>query len=220
MKNYKFFPKELPRLIVLFVLFYIFLATVLGVFFYKGNQSPKILNAVRFLPIPVAQVDSQLIWARKFIEYRSFMENFIARSSEAGQALDLERSLDRQVVDMLVQNFIIHRIADDFGIKVSSAEVDIAYKNLLVSENGEGPRSEISEDELKTILEELYGSDSSRLKEFIAITLLEEKIKNNIIEQVRFRHILVATKAEADKILDELQKDKSFDDLAKEFAKD
>lgn len=220
MKTYKFFPKKLPHVIVLFVLFYIFVAATLGILFYQGNQSPKVLNAARFFPIPVAKVDGQFIWARKFIEYRSFMENFIARSSEAGEALSLEQSLDRQVVDMLVQNFIINKIADDFDISISAAEIDEAYKNLLILENGEGPSEEVSEEELQTILEELYGSDSFRLKEFIGITLLENKIKSNVIEQVKFRHILVATEKEATSLISELKDNKDFAALAKEFSKD
>lgn len=220
MKTYKLFPKKLPHTIVLFVLFYIFIAAILGILFYQGSQSPKVLNAARFFPIPVAKVDGQFIWARKFIEYRSFMENFIARSSEAGQAVSLEQSLDHQVVDMLVQNFIIRKIADDFDVSISKLEIDEAYKNLLVLENGEGLKEEVSEDELQTILEELYGSDSFRLREFIGITLLENKIKSSVIEQVKFRHILVATEKEANNLISQLKNKKDFATLAKEFSKD
>lgn len=220
MKTYKLFPKKLPHTIVLFVLFYIFIAAILGILFYQGSQSPKVLNAARFFPIPVAKVDGQFIWARKFIEYRSFMENFIARSSEAGQAVSLEQSLDHQVVDMLVQNFIIRKIADDFDVSISKLEIDEAYKNLLVLENGEGLKEEVSEDELQTILEELYGSDSFRLREFIGITLLENKIKSSVIEQVKFRHILVATEKEANNLISQLKNKKDFAALAKEFSKD
>lgn len=218
--KYKYFPKRLPQLIFGLILFYLFITAFLGYIFYSGNTSPKLLNLTRFFPVPVIKVDGQLIWARKFIEYRNFMENFIARSSQAGEAINLDKSLNQQVVEILVQNFLIERIAKDFNIKISQEEVDASYKNLLVVENGEGPKENITEAELETILEELYGSDSKKLKEFIEIRLLENKIKQEIIKQVKFRYILVATQKEAEDIIKKLKSKGNFASLAKEFSKD
>lgn len=220
MTKYKYFPKRLPQAIFGLMIIYTLITASLGYAFYSGSNSPKVLNLTRFFPVPVAKVDGQLIWAKKFIEYRNFMENFIARSSQAGEAVDLEKSLDQQVIEILVQNFLIERIAKDFNINITQQEIDTAYKNLLVVENGEGPAEEISEAELETILEELYGSDSAKLKEFIAVRLLEDKIKQEVIKQVKFRHILVATQKEAADIIKELESGKDFAALAKEFSKD
>ncbi len=211
-------PKALPWVIVLLIAIYLGITVGVGRAFLAGSESPKILAAASWLPIPVARVDGQLVWARQYLQYRTFIQTFIERAQQNGQPIDTATPLNDQVIQLLVSNRTVERAAKTAGIRVSNEEIDAAYSEILVAQGGGGEAREVSEEELNTILHELYGSTQGQLRELIRVRLLENKVRQEVLEQVNFRQILVTDEAKANELLGKIQGGEAFDGLAKEFS--
>lgn len=212
-------PRWLPWTIAAASILYLALAIGVAIPLLAGNDSPKVRALARWLPIPVARVDGQLIWAREYLDYRTFIETFVARSKEAGQAINPETPIGQQVLNLLVSNTTIERAANASGVNVGAAEVNAAFKDILVLQGGDGQAREVSQEELDTILQELYGSSQEQLRDLIRIRLLQDKVKNELLEQVHFRQILVAEDGQARDLINRLKEGGNFADLAKEQSK-
>lgn len=210
-------PRWLPWAIAGLTVLYLVTAVAVGSVLLRGDDSPRIRALARWLPIPVARVDGQLIWARDYLDYRTFIETFVARSNEAGQAIDTTAPIGQQVINLLVSSTTIERAARADGISVTSAEVQGAFDDILVAQSGQEPR-EVTEDELNTILHELYGSSKERLYDLIRIRLYEDKVKSELLEQARFRHILVQDEGKAKDLIDQLKGGADFSQLAKDHS--
>ena len=207
-----------PWLIVAVIAVYLLTTVVVGRSFLAGSESPKILAAATWLPIPVARVDGQLIWARQYLLYRTFIQTFIERAQQNGQAIDTATPLNEQVIQLLVSNRTVERAAKRANIHVEAKEIDAAYSDILVAQGGGGEAREVSEEELNTILHELYGSTQNQLRELIRVRLLENKVRQQVLEQVNFRQILVTDEAKAAELIQKIQAGEAFDALAKEFS--
>lgn len=210
-------PRWVPWTIAGLTVAYLLTAVIVGAALLRGNDSARVRALARWLPIPVARVDGQLIWARDYLDYRTFIETFVARSNEAGQAIDTAQPIGQQVINLLVSNTTIERAARADGIAVSSAEVQKAFDDILIAQSGQEPR-EVSEEELNTILHELYGSSKTRLYDLIRIRLYEDKVKSDLLEQVQFRHVLVGDEAKARELIGQLQNGGDFAQLAKDHS--
>lgn len=210
-------PKWLPWVIAGVLLAYLLTAAIVGTLLLRGNDTNVVASLSRWLPIPVARVDGQLIWARQYLDYRAFIETFVARSNEAGEAINPDTPIGQQVINLLISNTVIERATKDAGLTVRSSELDAAFDDLLVAQSGDAPR-QVSEQELEQILEELYGSSKERLRDLIAVRLLEDKVRNELLQQVRFRHILIQDEGRAKEVLQRLKDGGNFEELAREFS--
>lgn len=210
-------PRWLPWVIAGALVLYFAVAAVTGTLLLRGNDSATVRSLARWLPIPVAKVGGQLVWAREYLDYRTFIETFVSRSNEAGEAIAPETPIGQQVINLLVSNTTIERAASDGGISVTAADVDAAFNELLVARSGEASR-EVSEQELEQILHELYGSSQERLRDLIRIRLLEDKVRNELLQQVHFRHILIQDEGRAKEVLQRLKDSGNFEELAREFS--
>ncbi|MBI4023150.1 peptidylprolyl isomerase [Candidatus Berkelbacteria bacterium] len=211
------FPKWLPWTIAGLLFLYLLSAAIASALLLRGNDASQVRALARWLPVPVARVDGQLIWAREYLDYRAFIETFIARSNQAEEAIDTGVPVGQQVINLLVANKTVQRAGKEEGITVTEAEVNGAFDDILVAQGGDAPR-QVSEEELNTILEELYGSTQDQLRDLIRVRLIEEKIKGELIEQVHFRHILVRDEGRANDVLERLKAGQVFEELAKEFS--
>ncbi len=210
-------PKWLPWLVAAVAVGYLVATLVAAKLFLSGVDSPKVRAVARWTPVPVAQVGGELIWAREYLEFKTFIETFVSRSAEAGQVISQETSVDEQTVQILVDNRIIAEAAAKDGIVVSEAEIDAAYREILVAQSDQPPR-EVTEAELQTILEELYGSDQDELRELIRIRLIENKVKTELLEQANIRQILVTSEQVANDLIGRIQAGEAFADRALEFS--
>jgi foldase protein PrsA len=212
------FPVAIPWLIVLVVVGYLAAAVGVGKAFLAGVDSPRILVAASWLPIPVAKVDGELIWARQYLSYRTFIKTFIERAQQNGQAIDSTTPLEEQVVQLLVSNRTIERAAKRANLSVTNKEIDAAYNDILVAQGGGGEPKDVTNEELNTILKDLYGSSQTQLRDLIQVRLLENKVRDQLLEQVNFRQILVTDEAQANDLVKKIQSGEKFEDLAKQYS--
>lgn len=217
-KEQPHFPKWLPWAIAFFVAGYLSTTLVVGYFALRGQSSAKLDALARWLPIPAARVDGTFVWMREYIDYRTFVNTFMARSQQAGQVVNPEVPVSQQVLDLIVSNRILERAAREGDVVVTRSEVDAAFKTILVAQSGEGQPRDVSEAELNSILTELYGSDQGRLRDLIRLKLIENKVRSDVLEQVNFRQILVSDEGQANDLIGRLKNGDKFEDLAKEFS--
>lgn len=211
-------PAAVPWVLVALVAAYIATTVWVGRAFLSGSQSPKILAAATWLPIPVARVDGEFIWARQYLAYRTFIKTFIDRAQQNGQAIDTATPVDDQVIQLVVSNRTVERAAKHAHLSVSDKEIDAAYNDILVAQGGGGEPKQVSRDELNTILKDLYGSSQGQLRDLIRVRLLENKVREQLLEQVNFRQILVTDEAQANDLVKRLQGGEKFEDLAKQYS--
>lgn len=212
------FSIAIPWLIVLLVVGYLGTAIGVGKAFLAGSTSSKVLAAASWLPIPVARVDGEFIWARQYLLYRTFYATFIERAQQNGQAIDASSPLDEQVIQLLISNRTVERAAKRANITVENKEIDAAYNDILVNQGGGGEAKQVSNEELNTILKDLYGSSQGQLRELIRVRLLENKIRDQLLEQVNFRQILVTDETQATDLIQKLKNGEKFEDLAKQYS--
>ena len=212
------FTLVIPVLLVVLIAGYIITAVVVGKQFLAGTESTKLLSASRWLPIPVAKIDGELVWARQYLSYRTFIKTFIERAQQNGQPVDTSTSVDQQVIQLLVSNRTVERAAGQAGITVSAAEINAAYNDILVAQGGGGQPKQVSEQELQTILQELYGSSQAQLRDLIRVRLFENKVRDQLLEQVDFKQILVTDEAQANDLVQKLKNGEKFEDLAKQYS--
>ena len=212
------FPILIPWLIVFLVVGYLTAAIGVGKAFLAGSNSTNVLAAASWLPIPVARVDGELIWARQYLSYRKFVKTFIERAQQNGQAIDASTPLEEQVIQLLVSNRTIERAAKRAHLSVTSKEIDAAYNDILVAQGGGGAPKAVTNEELNTILKDLYGSSQTQLRDLIQVRLLENKVRDQLLEQVNFRQILVIDETQATELVQKIQNGEKFEDLAKQYS--
>lgn len=212
------FSIAIPWLIVLLVVGYLVAAIGVGKAFLSGSDSPKIMSAASWLPIPVARVDGELIWARQYLSYRTFIKTFIERAQQNGQAIDASTPLEEQVIQLLISNRTIERAAKRAHLSVTNKEIDAAYNDILVAQGGGGEPKDVTNEELNTILKDLYGSSQTQLRDLIQVRLLENKVRDQLLEQVNFRQILVTDETQANDLVKKIQSGEKFEDLAKQYS--
>lgn len=111
-----------------FFYFFFFIIIISFVFFYVGpvDKSQNLL---------VAKVNGDRIYAEEF--WRTF-ENLRRYYSERNQIDEaMEKKLKEEALEALINDRILSRIVDEFGIKVSDKEVeDAIVNNPLFMKNG------------------------------------------------------------------------------------
>lgn len=161
----------------------------------------------------VAMVNDVKITKDEFYDY--LVEQ---NGEEVLEALILEKMLDLEV--------------EANNIEVTEEEIDAEYAEMAEAYGGEeGLQSTLqmygyTEDSIRKNLklnlsiEKLMEPLITVSDEEIALYFAENKEDFDVSEQVKASHILVATKEEANDILEKLNSGESFEDLAKEFSLD
>ncbi len=137
-----------------------------------------------------------------------------------------------EVLEALILEKMLQLEVEANNIEVSEDEIDVEYAEMAEAYGGEeglkntlqmyGYTEESIRKNLKLNLsiEKLMEPLITVSDEEIALYFAENKEDFDVSEQVKASHILVATKEEADDILDKLNSGESFEDLAKEYSLD
>lgn len=152
-------------------------------------------------------------------------------ASVAGEAITraewmtaMEKEVGREVLLDLVNNKVMETAAKKYGIKVTDEEIELELA-LITSVDGRshsGMDVEQTRQKIRAnlILEKVLSNDV--VIDDASVKTFYEKNESlyNILTAYRTSVIIVPTKEEAEKALDELSKGSSFDALAKELSTD
>ncbi len=147
---------------------------------------------------------------------RSQFDRAFVRVAGNSTAAD-NNALAIQVLNTLIEQEVIAQAAEGLGVSVSEADVDAEISSLQQSLNN-------------TTWEEWLASNQyseAELREALLNSIITNRVRDNVIaqlgeavEHVHARHILVATEAEAQSVLDRLASGEDFVTIAKEVSLD
>lgn len=200
----------LSALLVVIFLTYLGFGVYFGLQIYKyKNNNEQIRFATLIYPFPAAIVNGKIIWSNTY--YRQY--TYIQRLNEKSQAIQEEPAIIREkIINLLVKNEIIEYQAMRYNVGVTNSEVNDAYDKLAAEVGGEG--------NIKKTLMDMYGMNERNFKKLIKETVREEKVRDEVISQVKVDHIYVKDEALAKEIVDKLKKGEDFAALAKQHSTD
>lgn len=163
------------------------------------NTSTFFYRITRAIPVPVASVDGQLVRYSDYLERFKSQEHYLLTkqalnlySKENQSQLD---SLKRKVLDDSVTYGYAEKLASEYGIKVTSEEVDASIKRQRQSSDGE-----ISEKAYFDVTLDHFGWSPDEVREITARDLLKQKVAfrvDDVADKLRDK-MVAATKSEAD----------------------
>jgi len=185
-----------------------------GVYFgwqVYGVKSEKktVKLATNIYPFPAALVGGNIIWAKDYYQQLGFIRQFSAKTKQASPEAT---SLRRQILDQLIENKILAWEASKNGIRVSSRDVNDAYQKIASDSGGEA--------NVQKVLRELYGMSEKEFKGLVRQQVIKEKIQDELIAQVKVRHILIKDEARANEVANKAKSGESWDELAKTYSED
>lgn len=150
-----------------------------------------------------------VIWAKSYYQQLAYIRQF---SLKTKQPFPDPVALRKQISDQLIENKLLEVQAAKYRIKVTSKDVDDAYKKIVDQSGGTA--------EVKKVLNELYGMTEKDFKVLVRQQVLKEKIQNEVIAQVKVAHVLIKDEGRAKEVYDKAKKGDNFGDLAKQFSED
>lgn len=201
---------------ILSVFLWLFFLTYLGYGVYFGiqiykfkNNNPTIRFATRIYPYPAAMVNGKVIWAQTY--YRQY--TFIQRLNEKTKEIAEDPTVTKQkIINLLVENEIIEYQALRYNVRVTPSEVNDAYEQLAAGVGGIA--------NVKKTLLDMYGMSERDFKKMVREQVQKEKVRSEVIAQVKVDHIFTKDEARAKDIVDRLKKGEDFAALAKQYSED
>lgn len=160
-------------------------------------------------PFPVAFVGGNIIWAKDYYMQLNYIRQF---SLKTKQALPDSATLRTQILDQLIENQLLAWEASKNGIRVSNSDINDAYQKIVDESGGAA--------NVQKVLKELYGMSERQFKELIKQQVTKEKIQNELIAQVKVRHILIKDEARANEVANKAKSGENWDELAKTYSED
>jgi peptidyl-prolyl cis-trans isomerase C len=148
---------------------------------------------------------------------RTEFDRALERSLQQSEAVD-RNALAATVLDVLIEQRVIEQAAADMGITITQAEIDAEFDANRASAPSIDAWNEWLANNMYT--EEEYRAT---LRGPLLTNQVRDTIATNDTEsvtQVRARHILVNTEAEANAIIRRLQNGEAFADLARALSQD
>jgi parvulin-like peptidyl-prolyl isomerase len=170
-----------------------------------------IRSATRFFPLPVARVDTSVIWAHHYFDRYDYIDSFIQKTDLTDFSPEKTRD---QVIDYLVETSLIEDLAGQQRVRVSQADVARAFDDIASAPNIGGPA------EIERVLKELYGMTPNAFRRLIAEQLLRERIEQQVFLHVNTRHILVSSESLAHELTAKIAAGEDFVALSKQFSQD
>ena len=135
----------------------------------------------------------------------------LARSRQESTISD-QKSLERLVLETLIEQTLIRQAAADLDIRIDEATLEAEFQENIELAGGEAQWAEWLENNLYT---------EAEFREALRNSLLTTRVRDRIVQnlegdvpQVHARHILLHTEAEANAVLGRLNAGEDFETLA------
>lgn len=189
---------------------YVLVGAGFAIAIYKYHKEGKVSQfAAKIYPYPATWAGWQPVWLNDYFKQLGYIKNF---SKNSNQPLPGDKELRNQIIGQLADLSLLKQQARKYKIKVSKQEVDDAYNKIADQSNGK--------DELKKVLQDMYGMKESDFRNLITDQLIVEKLQNDLFVQVHAKHILIKDEAKAKEVLQKVKDGGDFAALAKEFSED
>jgi len=177
-------PRRNLRWIITFILWLILLIYVgFGIFEgiqvyrnHSNNSTIKFLTNI--YPFPAVFVNGNIIWVKDYYKHLAYITNYYENTNTPYS----QEEVRKKVMDRLIEVRIIGWEASKYGLRVNSKDVDDVYQKIV---------SEKSPEEVQKVIKGLFNLSVKEFKSLIAEAVLEEKVQNELIAQVKVSHILV-----------------------------
>ena len=194
--------------LICFILIYLILV---GLSIYRYNWSVSLFEKTAIaLPYPAMKINS--FW----VTYKDYQKIFVAlkniNSRQGGMIEEnLARQTREQTIDFIIKNILVEPIAAEYGVSINAETLAAAYKELTDLQGGQ-------EKIEKYIQEWYFMTPAEYQKYFLKPGLLLRQLSQKIVETEPAN---LQTQNQAMAILNQLRnKEKSFEDLAKEYSRD
>lgn len=159
--------------ILIFVLV-AFVFSALGLYCLGMKDNFFVRGAARIFPYPAARVNWNFILTIEYQKDINTLINFYRfEANESGLPIPGYKEISSNVLDRLIKNEIMEKIARGLEIKITNNELDEKFSEIT-SKMG-NPR------EVEEILRDMYGwSDREFRKNIVRNILLQEKIKEKL----------------------------------------
>ncbi len=196
--------------------------TAIGIGIYKYKTNDQVTRIVaKVIPYPAAIVQGRIVTMDSYYKNYQYISKFYSSTQQTGVDYGTVKS---QIMDQLVDNEIMESQAKKFGVTVSNADITNAYSDVVAQNGGE--------DEVKKVLNDLYGLNVADFKQLIADQILQQKLQDAVPVQIDASHILIrvdqnadaptvaAAKAKIDKVAADLKAGANFAAEAKQYSED
>lgn len=198
------------KIAISFITLIVLIVLVYGVGIYKYHWSRYgVKNMVRIVPYPAAFVGPFWITIYQFEYKKAFIEHFY---NKTGAEIQDEAELNRQIMDRLIEQKIVESNSARQGLSISQRDIDNEYQKIVDENNGE--------ENVKNMLQDLYGISLKDLRIMIKEKLVLEKFKNETLVSVHLYQILIKDQNRANDVLNQLKNGGNFEELAKKFSED
>lgn len=215
-KNYfaLFFKKfSWQKLFVVLIVFY-FVFVLLGAYFIYGKKEVKGFSefAAKIFPYPAAVSFKEGIW----ISYASFLKKYDAtlkdyqnyRNSSVDESDEFKKHVKEEVLNSLIKEALIEKLAKKFNIEVKNSEVEEEYQERLSYYNND-------ESLLEQKLKEYRNMNLEEYKNSIRKEILREKVKEKVLNEDK---VYSEARQKAEDILSRIRNGEDFGKLADELS--
>lgn len=193
----------------------------LGILAYGNNisYSKKIVSSFsNIVPLPALIIDGKSITFNEIEKNLSSLRQFYESQdfSSVGLRVDFSTSdgekrlklKEKDVINKLVEDIMIERLAQERGIKISKSEVDQNIERKL-EEYG-------TKDDVESSLAKLYGWSLEDFKEKVVLPqMYQEQLLASVEKEIGSLEI---AKQKIEKAKSELEKGKDFSEVAKTYS--
>lgn len=187
---------------------------------YHEHKTDLITRAVEFYPLPAARVGTTFIPLSRYWRDVTAIKQYITVSGTTDRYKDI--AVEDQVMARLMRAAAMRRLGERYNITVTNDEIEAAYQATAAEE----------QNLLERNLEEYYGFKPADFKVWIAETLLERKIAEQLPRKRHISHILYSVdpgasstadekmKKQAEAAVTKLREGADFAELAKQDSND
>jgi len=211
----RFKPRFLLQWIVTFSLWiliaiYIGFGIFFGIQIYSHHSESNLTKfSTKIYPLPAAYVGGNIIWAKDYYRQLVYIRQF---SEETKQANPDTAQVRSQIIDQLIERRLIEWQASKNGIRVTNKDVNDAYEQIVSQAGGEAA--------VQKVLRGLFNMSENEFKDIVRYQVTKEKIQDQLIAQVKVRHILIKDEGRANEVANKAKSGENWDDLAKTYSED